>query len=53
MAPAMEAFAVYADDLAEAGRKGEAAVALRRAIDVTSDPAIVAYPRKRLPRANI
>jgi hypothetical protein len=53
MAPAMEAFAVYADDLAEAGRKGEAAVALRRAIDVTSDPAIVVYPRKRLPRANI
>jgi predicted RNA polymerase sigma factor len=49
----MAAFAAYADGLAEAGRKGEAAVALRRAIDVTSDPTIVAYPRKRLRRANI
>jgi hypothetical protein len=53
MAPAMAAFAAYADDLSAVRRKGEAAVALRRAIDVTSGPAIVAYPGKRLPWANI
>jgi RNA polymerase sigma-70 factor, ECF subfamily len=47
------AWAVRAHLLDGAGRTDEAAAALRRAIELATDPAVVAHLRKRLPEANI